>query len=123
MTIAATSIWAAIVFFLHVVQIDSPVKKKKLIPHLDKAVHFVMFAVLAYGLMWSFSKARTWTSRAALLTFFICMAYGASLEYLQGAYFVGRDSDPLDWFADMLGTLTAILIVRRQMFKIVSLRK
>jgi hypothetical protein len=40
------------------------------------------------------------------------MAYGAGLEYLQGAYFEGRDSDPLDWFADMIGTIFALLGAR-----------
>lgn len=110
--IAASWIWAAIVFVLHVVQIESEGNRRKLIPHLDKVVHFTMFAVLAFLMYRALSSKTLQQGRNMLLIFFVCMAYGAAMEYVQAAYFVGRDGDPLDWFADLTGTICALVFAR-----------
>lgn len=110
--IAAAWIWAAIVFALHVVQIDSDQARKKRIPHLDKVVHFAMFSILAFVWVHALRNKIHGIGRVLLLVFFICMAYGALLEYAQGAWFVGRDCDALDWMADMVGTIMALAAAR-----------
>jgi VanZ family protein len=111
-TIAATCFWAAIVFLLHVVHIESEQKRHHLIPHADKVIHFTMFAMLALGVRLSASLSGWKRSRAELLAFFVCMAYGAGLEYLQGTALIGRDCDPLDWFADISGACLALVGLR-----------
>jgi VanZ family protein len=110
--IAVTCIWAAIVFLLHVVQIESEQKRQHLIPHADKVIHFTMFAILALGVRLSASLSAWKRGRAELLAFFVCMAYGACLEYLQGTALIGRDCDPLDWFADISGACLALVGLR-----------
>jgi VanZ family protein len=84
-----------------------------MIPHLDKVVHFAMFAALAFLMFRAISTKLQHQARQMLLVFFVCMAYGALMEYLQAAYFVGRDGDPLDWFADICGALAAIVFARQ----------
>jgi VanZ family protein len=110
--IAATCSWAAIVFLLHVVRIESNEERSKLIPHADKLVHFIMFAVLALGVRLSATLSEWKRGRAELLAFYVCMAYGAGLEYLQGTDLIGRDCDPLDWFADISGACLALVGLR-----------
>jgi VanZ family protein len=115
--IAATCIWAAIVFCLHVMRIDVEGTQNVVIPHADKVVHFTMFALLAYLMIHALKLRAKEMGRAMMLVFFICMAYGAGLEYIQGAWFAGRDCDPLDWFADMVGTLAALFLARVRAIK------
>lgn len=71
-----------------------------------------MFFLLAFLMSRTFFLGTLPKGKAMLLVFFICMAYGAGLEYAQGQWFEGRDCDVLDWFADMAGTTMAILVAR-----------
>lgn len=111
--IAASWIWAAIVFVLHIIQIESDGKRRKLIPHLDKLVHFTMFGLLAFFMYRALASRMQQQGRQILMIFFVCMAYGAAMEYVQAAYFIGRDGDPLDWFADICGAICALIFARQ----------
>lgn len=109
--IAAPFVWAAIVFILHVVPIKPEREPRFKIPHLDKVVHFIMFFVLAF-LMFKAFKAALQTvklnSKLIGLIAIISLAYGASMEFLQGSFFNERDSDIMDWLADSAGTFAGL---------------
>ena len=109
--IAAPFLWAAIVFLLHVIPIKPHREPQFKIPHLDKAVHFVMFFTLAFLIYRALVVARNSLKPLAKQIAFIalfCLSYGALMEFLQGTYFNERDSDVFDWFADAAGTFTGL---------------
>jgi len=74
-------------------------------PQSDKLVHLSLFAVLAGTARWRFG-ART----AVLLA--VC-AYAPLSEVVQAVLLPGRDGDPLDAAADLLGVALGWLLVGR----------
>ena len=96
--------WAALIFWLS----SSPdaqggVKFLYLLPYGDKLAHGVIFGVLG-GLVYLASK-RPW------LALGLASLYGMSDE-LHQRFVPGRSFDPLDWVADTLGAILAIILVR-----------
>lgn len=79
------------------------------IPGLDKAAHFIFFAVLAFPLAWRFP--RLW--RAVALA---ALAYGGVIELVQP--FTGRTASLADFVADgagaFIGAYAASRIGRRR---------
>lgn len=77
------------------------------IPHLDKFVHFGMFA--AFAVLWRRAGQGTgWGWR--VLVCGLCLA-GAT-ELAQGAPFIERDSDPWDALADAGGVVAGLAAFR-----------
>jgi VanZ family protein len=108
-------VWAAIVFLLHVVKVQMENDSLRLFPHSDKVIHFTMFFLLAAAMVLAFVKlnAIKIPLNTALAILFACACYGAMLEYLQGTHWVNRDSDVLDWIADLAGSATGIFLCQR----------
>ena len=80
------------------------------IPHFDKLVHAVLFAVLFATLFYADSKR-------LLVNILICLALGGLVEALQEAMQMGRSAEWMDFFADAIGATFAAfaaLIVRRR---------
>ena len=99
------AVWAAVLFLLSAW--PDPVGPSWLRVS-DKAVHFVLFAVLgaalALGRRWSGSTVSHW---AVLL---VGMLYGATDEWHQA--FVPRRTPSLDdWLADLAGVVVGYLVV------------
>jgi VanZ family protein len=109
--IALPVYWLALLAATHYPRVRIPGE----IPSSDKMVHFAAFGILAF-LFWRFMAARprpltagsVWRAAAALT------AYAALDEYTQ--QFVGRDTDLVDWFANMAGIacVLAVLEIRRR---------
>ncbi|MBZ0204294.1 MAG: VanZ family protein [Ignavibacteria bacterium] len=80
----------------------------------DKIVHmgvYGMLAMLCYISLVHADKQNLITSSPLLWTSIICILYGASDEIHQ--YFVpNRSSELLDWGADILGVIIAILLIK-----------
>ena len=78
-----------------------------------KLVHASEYALLCL-LWWRALRTVTPSERAALIAFFICIAYSATDEYHQ--HFVkGRHASPVDVAIDSSGAgLAAVLIARRR---------
>ncbi|AEF42279.1 hypothetical protein AS9A_3841 [Hoyosella subflava DQS3-9A1] len=74
------------------------------IPHLDKAVHFVLFAALA--LTSCFAQIR------ALPTLLWVSTFAVLSELLQGALPGNRTADVLDVAADIVGAVAGLLAAR-----------
>ena len=71
----------------------------------DKVQHIAAFLVLAGLGRWAYPKTR---KRRLLLGL---AAFGALIEVVQALPIVGRDSDPLDWVADVSAALLVFLII------------
>lgn len=90
------ALWAAVILVL--TSIPAPPEAPAGIPHLDKAVHVLLYA----GQGWLVARAlRTRRPRTLLAALLGIAAFGALDEWHQA--FFARDPDMLDWIADVLG--------------------
>lgn len=82
-------------------------------PHFDKVMHFAMYATFA-ALVW-----RVWVprsarraaplGRAAVLAIGLSALLGLTDEVAQHLANRGRSADPIDWIADVVGAVFAVL--------------
>lgn len=80
----------------------------------DKLAHFGMFFFLsAVSLIdyYRMHKGNPSVYRLAFWGFFVPVFYGGVIELLQKYLFASRSAEWGDWFADLLGSLAATLIV------------
>jgi len=89
----------------------------------DKLVHmgvYGLLAALAYISLIHQEKYPKLLKHAILFTILVCAVYGAVDEFHQ--YFVpNRDCEFLDWFADFLGAVIMILLIKYYLSKRYSL--
>lgn len=98
--------WAALILIL--TSIPSPPGPPGGIPHLDKVVHFIMYA----GLGWLVARAMTARNpRSLALALLAIVVFAALDEWHQ--QFVMRDPNMIDWIADVLGAATGLLAASR----------
>ena len=99
-------LWAALILVLTSIP-DLPHAPAG-IPHLDKAVHFLLYA----GQGWLVTRAlRTRRSLALVAALLAIAAFGALDEWHQ--QFFARDPEMLDWIVDTLGASIGIAAASR----------
>jgi len=79
------------------------------IPHLDKAVHFMLFGLLAAVWLWEYGRKhglQEVTLRRLAIVAAATAAIGGADELLQGYLTADRTADLWDWLADALGAFT-----------------
>ncbi|NRA26522.1 MAG: VanZ family protein [Opitutales bacterium] len=77
-------------------------------PHQDKLIHYLVFGLIATAwLRWL--RTRMSVKKAAIAAWSITACFGLTDEIHQ-AFVPGRTMDVLDWLADALGALTAVLV-------------
>lgn len=109
--IALPVYWLALVVATHYPQVRLPDE----IPQSDKIVHASAFGVLAL-LFWMFLKSRRPLNAASVwIAALVLIPYAALDEYLQ--QFVGRQTDLMDWIADLIGIVCVLTVleVRRRL--------
>jgi VanZ family protein len=76
----------------------------------DKSLHFLAYLVLVFLLWFAISpdKKVNWRKAAVWWVLFVAVWYGVVDELLQG--YVGRNCDVTDFFADLAGTLTGLIL-------------
>ncbi len=80
------------------------------IPHADKVVHFVMYALLVLlGARWQRISKGGISLRTAVIWSGIYLVYAGADEWLQ--QFVSRTPSIIDWLADATGVCVAFAIV------------
>lgn len=72
----------------------------------DKVQHMMAFATL------SALAAAGWRERRLAVLFAWLAGFGAAIEVLQAIPVLNRDSDVLDWVADMAATIAALGLTR-----------
>jgi VanZ family protein len=88
------------------------------IPHVvqeadvsDKSLHFLAYLILTF-LIWSAvsgDRKVKWRRAAPWLVLFVIVVYGILDEWLQ-IYVAGRSCDVRDFFSDLLGALTGLIL-------------
>lgn len=101
-------IWLAVITFLSLMPgKDIPHSGLFGIPHLDKAVHAGLYAILAFLLVWSLHAKKRSKFITALL---FCVVYGGLMEILQVTIAVNRLASWGDWLADLVGALLGLFL-------------
>ena len=101
--------WAIMIAVLHAIpgqdlafiQVDD-------LSYFDKIFHLGVFAIGAWLLMRALKQQ--YAMHAFRYTFIVYALYGLLLEMMQGACFEARKADFLDWVADIVGVLLALLL-------------
>ncbi len=77
----------------------------------DKSLHLLMYLILVFLLWFAISpdKKVSWRRPAVWWVLFAIVAYGILDEWLQG-YVEGRSSDLMDFVTDLAGTLTGLIM-------------
>jgi VanZ family protein len=102
------AVWAAFILVLTSIPTLPDVTGGIPIPHLDKVVHFFLYAVLGW-LVTRTLGTRRFASLAAAL---IGIAVFGGLDELHQP-FVGRDANLMDWIADVIGASIGIAAATR----------
>jgi len=82
---------------------------------LDKIAHMGLFAVMFLVLMVAFRKQGSYRRlkfHARKFSLILTLLYGGVLEFYQGAFFIERSSDLLDFIANSVGAFLGILLFR-----------
>jgi VanZ family protein len=74
----------------------------------DKLQHYVAYAILAFLASWWVAVRRPFTTPQHVAVLASMALYGAADEILQSL--VGRETDYLDWRADMIGAATGLIL-------------
>jgi len=72
----------------------------------DKLLHGGGFAILAFLFVWAWSSRGRLAGRQWLVVLAVLVLYGAADEVTQIP--VGRNADPLDWLADVIGVIVGL---------------
>ena len=75
------------------------------IPHMDKILHAVVYAILAAGILLS------WPKLSKIHVTIACIAFGGAIELTQGAMPLGRTASVWDGLANGAGVIAALLIL------------
>lgn len=108
--IALLFYWSAI-FILSHIPIPQMFVFMGNIPASDKTLHYLAYLVLSF-LLWlaiSPGKKVNWRKSGVWWVLFVVVWYGVFDEWLQG--YVGRNPDIKDFFADLAGALTGLVLL------------
>jgi hypothetical protein len=95
--------WSLVIFLLLCIPGDEMSKGFFFFPHIDKFVHFTLFAL--YAFLWG--KAKPFDTKQknfpSILIFLSGVAYGIALEFIQLLPFISRSFDYYDMIANSCG--------------------
>ena len=107
--------WSLLVILVSILPAEEiPGIKFEIIPHFDKVVHFIMYAILTILILQKnhvlFGKIRQTTLLifTALYAFFL----GFFLELIQNCFLIGRIFDIFDVMANTIGILVSIVFFK-----------
>jgi VanZ family protein len=108
LTIISLLIYWPIIFILAHIPIPHLVRKAGV---SDKTIHFIAYLALVFLLWFTISPDRkvNWRRASAWWVLFVTVCYGVIDELLQ-AVVVGRSCDAMDFFADLAGVLTGLVL-------------
>ncbi len=82
------------------------------IPHLDKVLHLIVYALLALAI------SLAWPKISKLKVFWGCAAFGGLMEFGQALFGIGRTASFFDGLANSLGAALGVYLASLVMAKI-----
>ena len=104
--ILALIIWSLLIAVFSLIPLES--SGPELMPHQDKLIHMICYAVLAYLSLLAFGKNEGFEKYLKGLIF--CIIYGIVIENAQAFLNTGRYFDYFDIIANIIGSLLGSLI-------------
>lgn len=99
-------LWALLIFVVCTMDTSAVAKVKWFkLPHTDKAVHFILFAIFAWLLKKIISRPGP--------VLIIASVYGLLIEFYQQYFTSVRSAEAADWMADTIGALIGIMLFNR----------
>ncbi|TVQ87838.1 MAG: VanZ family protein [Bacteroidetes bacterium] len=83
------------------------------IPHFDKLIHFVMFAILSILLGFGFFRQQEnsiYFRKRYTFVLVLCVIYGGATEIIQHLFVAGRSGELWDFAANTAGSFAGILL-------------
>jgi VanZ family protein len=80
------------------------------IPHLDKLVHFAIFAIYSFLLAGCRHSDDTSLAYTVIYSFLLAFCYAALTEIIQWQFIPGRIGDPADFAADLGGVVFGLVM-------------
>lgn len=77
----------------------------------DKLVHLGLFYMLVSLWLLYYEQLNRISRKLKSLVFILSVAYGGSLEYVQGAMAIGRNMDIADALANTIGALLGVILL------------
>ncbi len=107
-------VWVVIVFIIIAIP-GSNIPRTSLfeIPHFDKLIHFVMFAVLSILLGFGFFRQQEnsiYFRKRYTFVLVFCVIYGGATEIIQHFFVAGRSGELWDFAANTSGSFVGILL-------------
>jgi VanZ family protein len=103
------AVWAIVLLYLSLApsppQVDGPLG-------WDKLQHGLALGVMAFLLFRACVSFRVSPFRSACMGFVWATLFGGVIEILQGAFTAHRQADPIDFAADGVGAVIAVLLPR-----------
>jgi VanZ family protein len=104
-------VWNVLILILSLIPTDGLSEANWIeIPHFDKIVHFLMYAILTILILQKnhifFGKYRQINVLAVSFTYVFLM--GFFIEILQNSFFIGRNFDIFDVLANTTGAVAAL---------------
>lgn len=89
-----------------------PEDNKISIPNLDKIIHFLMYFVLTFSILFKYSRKRIKKGKINIYILIFASSYGILMELLQNVMNLGRSASFYDFMANESGILMAFLLVK-----------
>ena len=93
---------------------DLPDQNWDWFPHVDKVVHFIMYAVLTFLILAKnhifFSKYQE--IKVLTITFLYVFLMGFFIEIMQNSFLIGRNFDIFDVVANTTGALVVVVLYK-----------
>jgi VanZ family protein len=107
-TIISLLVYWPIIFILAHIPIPSLVRRAGV---SDKAIHFIAYLALVFLFWFAINPDRkvNWRRASAWWVLLVTVCYGVIDELLQGVI-AGRSCDAMDFFADLIGVLTGLIL-------------
>lgn len=109
------------IFIVCVIQIPQQ-EEPIIIPYFDKIVHFLMYFVFSLLFLYENFHSNIEKKRKPIkiyfVTIFLSLIIGGIIEIVQSDFTTYRSGDILDWFFDMAGSISAIVIA--ELFRLAS---
>jgi len=113
-------IWAAVIFVIISMPPDHiPRTPVLLLPHADKAIHFILFAIFGGLLVWGMGKRAMngrMEARHILIALLTGTMYGVLTEYYQHCCLPERHGNIPDIIANIFGTVFGVALVAMALF-------